>query len=303
MPCYNPREAFQFYNTSTKKTDTTLDYTIARQHAYQIIKIKCKKCVGCRLDYSIQWGVRGMHEASLYEKNCWLTLTYNDENLPLGWNYQPTLVKKDHQNFFKRFRYYMKDEKIRYLMCGEYGEKLSRPHYHVVLFGFDFEKKKEYKKRNGYTYYTSPQLDKIWGLGHAVIAEVNFLTVAYTARYALKKINGDMAEKHYDGRQSEYIAMSLKPGIAFNYYEKNKNEIYIDDYVEVNGYKRKPPLYYDKLYEKENAEKFDFIKFERRMRAKEKEMERVETLEELEQKQKDKIKLLKRIYETDEPLD
>lgn len=45
----------------------------------------------------------------------------------------------DAQNFIKRFRqniqnYYGKEKKIKYFICGEYGGKGCRPHFHVVLW-------------------------------------------------------------------------------------------------------------------------------------------------------------------------
>ena len=76
--------------------------------------------------------MRCLHEASLYDNNCFITLTFNDEYV------MPSLDKSIFQKFMKRLRRMFPDARIRYFMCGEYGDKLSRPHYHACLFGFDF---------------------------------------------------------------------------------------------------------------------------------------------------------------------
>ena len=73
---------------------------------------------GCRLERSRQWAVCCMHEASLYDFNSFVTLTYNDENLP-EFN---SLDYRHFQLFMKRLRKEFAPTNIRFYMCGEYGE-------------------------------------------------------------------------------------------------------------------------------------------------------------------------------------
>ena len=47
-------------------------------------RVPCGRCIGCRLDYSIDWATRCVNESSLYSDNCFITLTYSDSNLPGG---------------------------------------------------------------------------------------------------------------------------------------------------------------------------------------------------------------------------
>ena len=49
----------------------------------------------------------------------------------------------------KKLRGRLSPKRVRYFHCGEYGEKFSRPHYHVCLFGFGFPDKVFYKEANG----------------------------------------------------------------------------------------------------------------------------------------------------------
>lgn len=44
--------------------------------------IPCGKCDECKLDYAREWSVRCQAESTLYKHNWFVTLTYNDENLP-----------------------------------------------------------------------------------------------------------------------------------------------------------------------------------------------------------------------------
>lgn len=53
----------------------------------------------------------------------------------------PVLQKEDVQLFFKRFRklfnYAFPEKTFKYFVCGEYGSKSFRPHYHGILYLFD----------------------------------------------------------------------------------------------------------------------------------------------------------------------
>lgn len=228
------------------------------------LKIPCGQCIGCRLERSRQWAIRCVHEASLWPHNCFVTLTYNNDNLPAG----GTLVKRDVQLFLKRLRKHFGGQKIRFYMCGEYGDQLQRPHYHLILFNLNFVDKKLYKVNHGYPLYTSETLSRLWPFGYHTIGDVTFETCAYTARYILKKVNGDMASEHYHGRLAEYTCMSRKPGIAHDWYETWKDDVYPHDYVIIRGgIKCRPPRYYDHLFELDNEEVFKRVKWIRKYKA------------------------------------
>lgn len=91
------------------------------------LQVPCGKCIGCKSDKAMMWSIRCYHEASLHERNAFVTLTYEDA--------PPALVKEDLQKFFKRARHSFD---FRYFACGEYGEATHRPHYHALIFGQDF---------------------------------------------------------------------------------------------------------------------------------------------------------------------
>src|SRR6185436_16893236 len=129
----------------------------------------------------------------------------------------------------------------RYFHCGEYGEQLGRPHYHALLFNYDFDDKRFFSQRGGNSVYTSDKLSRLWGNGFSVIGEVTFDSAAYVARYVMKKVTGVRAEEHYQGRRPEYTTMSRRPGIGKGWYEKFKTDVYPRDRVVVRGVHTRPP--------------------------------------------------------------
>lgn len=211
------------------------------------IDVPCGQCIGCRLEYARNWAVRCMHEASLYDENSFCTVTYDDEHMPDG----GTLVKKDCQDFIKRLRSRFNDRRIRFYLSGEYGEVSLRPHYHMLLFGFDLPDKRPWTTRGQYRVWVSDILEETWGKGITEIGEVTFESAAYCARYMVEKFKGpkEVMDAWYDGLLPEFALMSRRPGIGFDYYKKYGKEIHSHDSVIVNGFEQKPPRYYDKLFE------------------------------------------------------
>lgn len=263
MACYS-------HLTAYRTRSGAIVFDVLNPDIVNELKLPCGKCIGCRLERTRQWAVRCVHEASLHNDNCFITLTFNDENVPYS------LDKADFQLFMKRLRKYVgskecaKDypdlykRKISYFQCGEYGEKGGRPHYHACLFNIDFPDK-EYLPRNRETckLYTSKLLEKLWGFGFVTIGEVTFDSAAYVAQYITKKITGPDAVEHYAGRLPEFCLMSRRPAIALHWLDKFHTDVYPRDEVIVNSHPAKPPRYYDKYLEKNFPEKLDLLKMKR----------------------------------------
>lgn len=267
MPCYHPLQVKvsvsetgkkQIDFSSSESYDARLAFEAGQTLPSNFMSLPCGQCMGCRLEKSRQWALRCMHEASLHEDNCFLTLTYSDDFLPAD----GSLHKSHFQLFFKRLRRSYEAVRIRYFMCGEYGENFGRPHYHACIFGFDFPDKSVFK-RGQHVLYTSDILNRLWGMGHCTIGDLSFESAAYVARYCTKKVTGTRAKEHYAGRQPEYATMSLKPGIGADWYERWKRDCFPSDYLIVNGHKCKPPRYYDKRLERENPALYEEIKLRR----------------------------------------
>ena len=182
----------------------------------------------------------------MHKENSFLTLTYDEEKVPRLPDGRQTLKPRDIQLFVKRLRKKV-GEKIRTFQCGEYGDLLSRPHHHMLVFGLDFKDKKLWSQRRGHRYYRSELLESLWPYGFTTIGSVTAESAGYCARYISKKINGQQAESHYAGRVPEYITMSNRPGVGRSWFERYWRDVYPDDFVILNGKKFRPPKYYDEL--------------------------------------------------------
>ena len=284
MPCYNPLQAFQSKSLKNNgKREILFKISLRNRFSYEKIQLPCGQCVGCRLERSRQWAVRCMHEASLYENNCFITLTYDNEHLPKD----GSLDVREFQLFMKRFRdrcqglsSVVDDDgnvsyPIRFYHCGEYGEKFKRPHYHACIFNYDFPDKQLFKINNGFRLYTSKLLQDLWPFGFSTIGDVTFESAAYVARYIMKKKFGKDAWVHYaeidwntgeilGQRKPEYTTMSRRPGIGKDWLDKYFADVYPSDFVLVNGKRCKPPRYYDSQFEIHYPSDFSALKQARR---------------------------------------
>jgi len=269
MPCYSPIDAFQ---PRGDVSDRRLRFVLSSRDRgnYAPIQISCGQCIGCRLERSRQWAVRCVHEAQIHPNNCFITLTYNDDHLPD----HGSLCLDHFQRFMKRLRKKYGDG-IRFFHCGEYGDKYGRPHYHAILFNHDFDDKYHWRTTaQGHRCYRSPSLEKLWPLGNCEIGDVTFESAAYVARYIMKKVTGDAADRHYCVghteygellyKKPEYVTMSRRPGIGKAWFDRYKNDVYPDDFVVIrHDLKTKPPKYYDKLLYDADPFLYDEIKFDR----------------------------------------
>lgn len=260
MPCYHPIPGW-YAKRRNESGKRSIVFEFQEAYKDRQISVPCGRCIGCRLEKSRQWATRCMHEASLYERNCFVTLTYNDENLPVN-----GLVPEHFVLFMKRLRKRYGDG-IRFFHCGEYGEKLGRPHHHTLLFNHDFDDKRVFHGgRSEHKLYESAELSRLWPYGFCSIGECNFESAGYVARYALKKVTGPEAELWYKGAHPEYLTMSRRPGIGRKWIDKYRSDVYPSDELVVNGAVTKPPRYYDEVVEKSYPSMLEKIKRRRRVR-------------------------------------
>ncbi len=293
MPCYSPLKGWKHAITgglTFKKGES----------AATRMEVACGQCLGCRLDYSRMWSMRIVHEHELVRElggsSSFVTLTYDDEFMPEGWSLTPSGAS-DFQLFMKRLRK-ANDQKIRYFMVGEYGDLcrhskpgvevraedcefccVGRPHYHAILFNKTFEDLEVCGRGRDVDYFTSKELQRVWGKGFVQVGEVNVKTAGYTARYCLKKDTGEKAAAFYqnitpDGEihrvQQEYATMSTgrKPdgGIGYRWFQKYKSDCFPSDEVPVPGLGvvKKVPRYYADVFEADEPETLEEVKAARR---------------------------------------
>lgn len=233
------------------------------------ITVPCGQCIGCRMNRAENWATRMMHEASLHEHNSFITLTYSDDNLPTN----GTLTPDDVTKFLKRLRKNLQGKKILYYYCGEYGDQLSRPHYHLALFGYDFQHDRlPHRQTKSGSVYRSPSLERLWPHGYSEIGNLEYDSARYVAGYIQKKVNGKNANNYYSKISTEgeilplhpeFARMSRRPAIGLKWLEQYSSDVYNYDICSVGTKKLRPPPYYDKWLKKNDEIHFTKIKLAR----------------------------------------
>lgn len=232
----------------------------------EVYELPCNTCYPCQARRKAVIGLRAMHEATEHLHNCFITLTVNDcymnEVFP-----DNSLNHRPFQLFAKRLRKFISCKypelpPIKILMCGEYGEEKNRPHFHAIIFGFDFEDKIKFGK-----YYISNTLAKLWQYGFHSIGEVNFDSCAYIAKYVVKKKDDKDYINEDTGvfRKKEYIV--YPKGLGLKKFEKYYKDWYNLGYIySQKGFKMSLPSYYDRKYAELEPEKMELIKEERKLK-------------------------------------
>lgn len=250
MSCEKPKYAI-LINTDTTKTGkkiifksrpgTNLNDLIFKYGEKNVLEIPCGKCNYCKLSKAKEWATRCYLESLDYPNaSYFITLTYNKQKCP------SKLQKKDFQEFIQKLK--ENGLNVRYFACGEYGSLTRRPHYHAILYNLKLDDLKFYSKNEiGDYLYTSSKLEKIWGKGYVIIGEVTEKSAGYVARYTFKKNKENITD--------EFLIMSKKPGIGYNYIYSHMEEILNNNGIMLkNGNFKSIFRYIYKIAKKKNIE-------------------------------------------------
>lgn len=153
-----------------------------------------------------------------------VTLTYNNENLPED----RSLHKDDVSDFNKAFRQRFDDTKIKFFACGEYGdnperltffgddvdsELIKRPHYHSIMFNVDNSLSTRemlfdsWNKCDSWKFF-----GKTW---YKTVGDVTPDSCKYVAGYCQKKLFGEKADEEYQGKLPPFQLQSQKIGETY----------------------------------------------------------------------------------------
>jgi len=225
----------------------------------EYIPVPCSKCPPCKKRRTSGWSFRLVKEGERSQSALFVTLTYNTEVVPITKNGFMNLDKADVQKFMKRLRK-LSNEKLKYYVCGEYGTKRMRPHYHLIIFNADKEKVEQ-----AWTLDRRP-------LGQIYIGDVNEASIGYTLKYMTKK--GKIPMHYNDDRQKEFSLMSK--GLGSNYLTEkmikwHKNNVEERMYCNLKGNKKiaMPRYYKDKIYSD-----FDKVRISNHIKEKSEEQEK-----------------------------
>jgi hypothetical protein len=248
------------------------------------MEVPCGKCIACRIQRTNEWTTRIMHEYELTKKGMFITLTYNNEELKYGKSFTSgkpsalqttpeggrlhnilpsgnnsgnlhnlnfaTLDKSDLQKFFKRLRKQISGVHttgLKYFACGEYGETTNRPHYHIIITGWQTPLSNIYY--NTVTKQMSSRLmDQLWTMGHNVCGTVTNDSIQYTVGYIRKKLygpNNKIDNEIYTktGRIPPFQLQSQ--GIGLDYAKNNIKKL-LEGKITVKGKRESVPRYYFK---------------------------------------------------------
>lgn len=244
MACYHPVAGYQ------EKAGDPVRFGIPGQRGN--LALPCGKCIGCRTDRATMWANRCSHEASMWDHNIFLTLTYDDENIPTEGHLQPhhltTFIKRMRTHDNRHSRAFDRDRRsnIRFFACGEYGETSARPHYHALLFNMDVRD----KYRVGKSLYESETIARLWKHGAHRIGTVTPASAAYVAQYNLKKQGGGDFDADGVWRPPPFLRQSRRPAIGADWLKEYAQDLQ-NGYLVENGRKHALPRYYrDKIKER-----------------------------------------------------
>lgn len=235
MPCYRSKPAWT--TSANGRESISFQFRNDREPDYFV---DCGKCEGCTARARNDWATRIYHESQMWDRNSFLTLTYDDRHLP------ETILREDIQKFIKRLRK-QNDRPIRYYACGEYGERTRRPHYHAIIFNEDFLDSHFHYSIND-KMYGDKKLERIWGKGQVTISEFNYARANYTAGYVTKKINDT----------DTFSLMSRRPPLGRTWVIKHKDNLRRNEKVVINGKELPIPRVY--LNWLRGVEDYDHIK-------------------------------------------
>ncbi len=159
------------------------------------IYVRCNNCRACRIARATDWTLRLMHELYYWEHAVFLTLTYDDDNLPE----RGSLVKTDLQKFIKRLRRDYEPNRLRYYGVGEYGENTNRPHYHIIIYGCAVD-----DNVLNSNYVTSGPLKDNWPYGYVYAGTVTYDSCRYVSDYIQKNMEVKKQKNYMKIKESNH---------------------------------------------------------------------------------------------------
>lgn len=268
MACYAPKPVILGRDQTTNKRKIFfIDRNTAElnKNWKNQLMIPCKKCIGCKIDHAKEWATRAQLEAKEHEYNYFLTLTYNENNLPKNKEGISNIELKDWKRFINSLRKNHERKGhtgIKYLTSAEYGSRRGRPHFHACIFNMPIYdlKKSNISKKSKKQLYQSKEINKIWGKGIVEIGIVTYESAGYTASYTFKKLN----KTNYKELKINPEKLLMSKGIGLKNYNKEIEKIKVNDNMPIktkNGTKIiRAPKYFDRQLEKTDPETLKALK-------------------------------------------
>lgn len=204
------------------------------------IEVECGKCLNCLNNKKKEKALRFIQEMNNYKFKLFITLTMDELQATRSQSGKTTVDKNMFTLYIKKLQYWEKkynmkinkDNAMRYISCGEYGERTERAHYHIVLL------------TNAFIHH---KIKTCWKLGHVQLEAVKDVkAVYYTAGYTDKKIQKWFTNKYKkDNDDREVAFLKVSRGNGKRYIAEKVAQIKPDKYyIESFNGKNKIPTYY-----------------------------------------------------------
>lgn len=198
-----------------------------------VMVLPCGKCPDCRVARQREWATRCVHELPFHHCSLFVTLTYDEDCLPENQSIQKSVAQK----WIRRLKRYIHPGKVKYLLCGDYGDEGDRPHYHAIIFGMSVKDGFQENVIGRSVVYYHPT----WPYGYIHIGAVTYASARYVIKYIQRKyLTIDWAD-----RVPPFQLQSN--GIGRKFCEANKQQIKDNLKILVNGKTVGVPRYYKKI--------------------------------------------------------
>lgn len=215
------------------------------------ITVDCNRCTICMKNRKNEWFFRLKWQQKYSEGSWVVNLDYNNNHVPfIEKTGVLTTDTRDVQLFIKKVRRAMDrynakqqddtriKEPVKYFALMEYGERIGRPHIHLLLFNVP---ENVIWKLPEYWSATSEKTGEKNQMGQVKFDELDDATIHYVTNYMFTKEHWKSDQL---GRQRVRTIMSTRLG--YRYVEKNA-KMHTDSlkgYVTLDGVKYRMPQYF-----------------------------------------------------------
>lgn len=225
--------------------------------------VPCGSCVNCQRSKIAQWTFRAECEMFYWSSGCLVTMTYDNDHLPIKDNkYSKEACKNDYTSFFNDLRRYCQYHKRKYkIMCAlEFGKRYTqRPHFHLLLLGFtSADKELLYSFWRKCEKFCFDVKDIDFTSDRKKIGAVRYIT-----KYMLKEHDKDNAD-NASGRSNHYKQFKnlffVSMGLGKQFFIDNLNSFVSNGFKYRNGKKEiHLPRYYIQLLKRDKQLKTNFL--------------------------------------------
>lgn len=196
-------------------------------------RLPCGKCGNCIRKRSIEWSFRLMEESKQWSSTSFITLTYDELNVP-----KDGVSKDEITKFLKKLRHLCN---FKYYLVSEYGPTTLRPHYHALFF-HDLQPE-----------YFFKHVEDCWNKGIVTIGDISQGRVMYVSNYHITKAFHPTSQNDNFVHMSKGLGKSWITDKRLDFFHETGN-MYATHY---DGYRLPLPRYFkDKiLFSSEQIEK------------------------------------------------